>query len=169
LAAKSTGKVFIVSKPWKTRTDGAPTVTYLEVHELMAQANLIIQTIVLLLIVFAIVLAKKKKFVWHGNVMLVAVIITGLLLIMHMGPAFYNVVKEGVGSLDGVALFGMAHGILGTVALSLGLWLTVVWVYLESKVGFCAMNKKWMMRILALWIIALGFGYVYYVIHIVWS
>jgi len=135
----------------------------------MAQANLVIQTIVLFLIVFAIVLERKKMFVWHGNVMLVAVIITGLLLVMHMGPAFFNVVREGVGSLDGVALFGMAHGILGAVAWSLGIWLTVVWAHLESETRFCAMNKKWMRRILALWIIALGLGYVYYVIHIVWS
>lgn len=151
-------------------TDGcASTVTYLEVHELMAQANLIIQTIVLLLIVFAIVLARKKKFVWHGNVMLVTVIITGLLLIMHMGPTFFNVVREGVGSLDGVALFGMTHGIIGTVAWALGIWLTVVWAHLESETKFCIRNKKWMPRILALWIIALVFGYVYYVIHIVWS
>lgn len=147
----------------------ASTVTYLEVHELMAQANLVIQTIVLFLIVFAIVLERKKKFVWHGNVMLVAVIITGLLLVMHMGPAFFNVVKEGVGSLDGVALFGMAHGIIGAVAWALGIWLTVVWAHFESQTTFCVMNKKWMLRILALWIVALGFGYVYYVIHIVWS
>jgi uncharacterized membrane protein YozB (DUF420 family) len=142
--------------------------TFLEVHELMAQGNLIIQTIVLSLIVFAVVLERKKKFVWHGNVMLVAVVITGLLLVMHMGPAFYNVIKEGV-SFNGVALFGMAHGILGATALAFGLWLTVVWAYSESKIGFCVMNKKWMMRILALWIIALGFGYAYYMIHIVWS
>lgn len=134
----------------------------------MAQGNLIIQTIVLFLIVFAVYLERKKKFVWHGNVMLVAVIITGLLLVMHMGPAFYNVVKEGA-SLDGVALFGMAHGILGAIALALGLWLTVMWAHLESQTTFCVKNKKWMWRILTLWIIALGFGYVYYVIHIVWS
>ena len=135
----------------------------------MAQANLILETIVLLLIVFAVVLERKKKFVWHGNVMLVAVIITGLLLVMHMGPTFISVIREGIGSLDGVALFGMAHGILGAVAWSLGVWLTVVWAHLGLETGFCVMKKKWMMRILALWITALGLGYVYYVIHIIWS
>jgi uncharacterized membrane protein YozB (DUF420 family) len=134
----------------------------------MAQSNLVVQTIVLFLIILSVVFARKKKLVWHGSVMLVAVIITGLLLIMHMGPAFSNVIKEGT-RLDGVAIFGMVHGILGAVALSLGLWLTVVWAYLESKIGFCVMNKKWMKRILTLWITTLGFGYVYYVIHIVWS
>jgi hypothetical protein len=144
------------------------TVTFLEVHELMAQSNLVIQTIVLFLIIFSVVLARKKKLVWHGNIMLVAVIITGLSLIMHMGPAFFNVVKEGT-RLDGVALFGVVHGIFGAVVLSLGLWLTVVWAYFESKIGFCVMNRKWMKRILALWVIALGFGYLYYVIHIIWS
>lgn len=136
---------------------------------MLAQANLIIETIVLFLIVFAVVLERKKKFVWHGNMMLVAVIITGLLLVMHMGPAFLRVAGEGVGSLNGVALFGMIHGILGAVAWSLGIWLTVFWAHLGSETGFCATKKKWMMRILALWIIALGLGYIYYVLHIVWS
>jgi uncharacterized membrane protein YozB (DUF420 family) len=144
------------------------TVTFLEVHELMAQANLVLQTIVLFLIIFAILLERKKMFVWHGNVMLVAAIITGLLLVMHMGPTFFRVVGEGL-SLDGVALFGIVHGIFGAVAWSLALWLTVTWAHLESSTRFCVMKKKWMRRIVALWIIALGLGYVYYVIHIVWS
>ena len=61
----------------------------MEVHELMAQSNLVIQTIVLFLIVFAVVLARKKKFVWHGNVMLVAVIITGLLVDYAHGACIF--------------------------------------------------------------------------------
>ena len=144
-------------------------VTVAQAHELMADGNIIIQAVVLGLFIVAIFIERKKKFVWHGNIMLVAVVISGLLLVMHMGPTFINVVRDGTASFDWVAYFGMAHGILGTVAWGLAIWLTVAWALQDSQVGYCMMRSKWMLRILTLWVVSLGLGYVYYVVHIVWS
>jgi uncharacterized membrane protein YozB (DUF420 family) len=143
-------------------------VSYLQVHEWMAQSNLVIQTVILLLIVFSIVLQRKKMYVWHGNTMLLAVIVNGLLLVMHMGPTFVLVAEEGLGAPSAVSFFGVAHGILGAIALGLGIWLTVTWAHLESETKYCVRKKSLMRRILALWVISIGLGYVYYYIHLVW-
>jgi uncharacterized membrane protein YozB (DUF420 family) len=144
-------------------------VTFQQVHELMAQANLLIQSVLLLLIVLGIVLARKRNFNWHGNTMLVAVLINGLLLVSHMGPAMVRLVEEGINQLDTVTLLGMTHGVVGAVAEFLGIWLVGMWVYGGTETKYCMMRKKWMWKIVILWTIALGLGYVYYVLHIAWG
>ena len=82
-------------------------VTYDEVHEWMAFANLVIQIAILLLIGLSLLLKKKKKFVWHGNVMLVAVLINGVLLLSHMGPSLIYLLREEIPLLDSVAFVGL--------------------------------------------------------------
>lgn len=162
-------KVFNGISENKTTEGKAVMVTYLQVHEWMAQANLLIQTAILLLIVLSIVLQRKKKFLWHGNVMLVAVIINGLTLVMHMGPTFISVLREEIGSPNFVSFFGLVHGILGIVALFLSLKLVATWAYFGSETKDCSKQKKLMLRILVLWLISLALGYIYYVMHILWS
>jgi len=147
----------------------ASMVTFQQVHELMAQANLLIQSVLLFLIVLGIVLARKKSFIWHGNTMLIAVIINGLLFISHMGPFFVSVLREGTSKLDVVTLLGMAHGLVGAAAELLGIWLVGMWAFVWSGTAYCSSKKKWMWRILILWSIALGLGYIYYVLHIAWG
>lgn len=144
-------------------------VTFQQVHELMAQANLLIQTVILLLIVLGVILARKRVFGWHGNIMLVAVLINGLMLVSHMGPALVRVVAEGASKLDVVTLLGMTHGVVGAAAEFLGIWLVGMWMYVGTETKYCVMRKKWMWKIVILWMVSLGLGYVYYVLHIVWG
>lgn len=144
-------------------------VTFQQVHELMAQANLLLQTITLVLIILGVVLARKRMFNWHGNTMLVAVLIDGLLLVSHMGPALARVVEEGASKLDVVTLLGITHGVVGAVAEFLGIWLVGMWVYVGTETKYCIMKKEWMWKIVILWMVSLGLGYVYYVLHIVWG
>ena len=144
-------------------------VTYYEVHEWMAFANLVIQIAILLLIGLSLLLKKKKKFVWHGNVMLVAVMINGLLLISHMGPSLIYLLREEIPVLDSVAFVGLFHGIVGAVAEFLGIWLVGTWAYVQSETKYCIKRKKLMRTILAFWIVALALGFLYYLLHIVWG
>jgi uncharacterized membrane protein YozB (DUF420 family) len=144
-------------------------VTFQQVHELMAQANLLLQTITLLLIILGVILARKKRFNWHGNTMLVAVLINGLMLVSHMGPALVRIVEERASKLDAVALLGITHGMVGAAAEFLGIWLVGMWVYAGTETKYCVMRKKWMWKIAILWIVSLGLGYVYYLLHIVWG
>lgn len=144
-------------------------VTYDEVHEWMAFANLVIQIAILLLIGLSLLLKRKKMFVWHGNVMLVAVMINGLLLISHMGPSLIYLLREEIPILDFVAFVGLFHGIVGAVAEFLGIWLVGTWAYVQSETKYCIKRKKLMRAILAFWIVALVLGFLYYVLHIIWD
>jgi hypothetical protein len=144
-------------------------VTYDEVHEWMAFANLVIQIAILLLIGLSLLLKKKKMFVWHGNVMLVAVLINGLLLISHMGPSLIYLLREEIPVLDPVAFVGLFHGIVGAVAEFLGIWLVGTWAYVQSETKYCIKRKKLMRTILAFWTVALALGFLYYLLHIVWG
>ena len=144
-------------------------VTYDEVHEWMAFANLVIQIIILLLIAVSLLLKRKKMFVWHGNVMLVAVMINGLMLISHMGPSLIYLLREEIPVLDSVAFIGLFHGIVGAVAEFLGIWLVGTWAYVQSETSYCIKRKKLMRIILAFWIGALALGFLYYILHIVWG
>ena len=144
-------------------------VTYYEVHEWMAFANLIIQIVVALLIAVSLLLKRKKKFVWHGNVMLVAVLINGVLLIGHMGPSLSYLLREEIPVLDPIAFVGLFHGITGAVAEFLGIWLVGTWAYIQSEIKYCIKRKKLMRIILAFWVLALGLGVLYYLLHITWG
>jgi hypothetical protein len=144
-------------------------VTYYEVHEWMAFANLVIQIAILLLIGLSLLLKKKKMFTWHGNVMLVAVLINGVLLLSHMGPSLIYLLREEIPVLDSVAFVGLFHGIVGAVAEFLGIWLVGTWAYVQSETKYCIKRKKLMRTILAFWIVALVLGFLYYMLHIIWG
>ena len=144
-------------------------VTYDEVHEWMALANLVIEIVVLLLLALSLYLEKKKKFAWHGNVMLVVVLITGVLVVSHMGPSLIYLLREEVPVLDPIALVGLSHGIIGAIAEFLGIWLVGTWAYVQSDIKYCIQRKKLMRIILAFWVLALGVGIMYYFLHIVWG
>jgi uncharacterized membrane protein YozB (DUF420 family) len=135
----------------------------------MAFANLVIQIIVFLLISASLWLKRKKKFVWHGNVMLIAVLISGVLLVAHMGPSLIYLLRAEIPVLDPIAFVGLFHGIIGAVAEFLGIWLVGTWAYVQAETKYCVQRKKLMRIILAFWVLALGLGFLYYLLHIVWG
>jgi hypothetical protein len=101
--------------------------------------------------------------------MLVAVLINGVLLLSHMGPSLIYLLRAEIPALDSVAFVGLFHGIVGAVAEFLGIWLVGTWAYVQSETKYCIKRKKLMRTILAFWVAALGFGLVYYALHIVWG
>lgn len=146
-------------------------VTFDQAHELMAQANLIIMVaVVSTLIGLSILLQRRRQFVWHGNTLLVVVMIPALLAVVHMGPSFVRVVSEAIYSFNLVALLGIVHGVTGAITLVLGIWLVGFWVLTGSDgTTFCAPRKKLMRRILTLWAISLGLGIAYYPLHLIFT
>ncbi len=108
-------------------------VTFDVVHEWMAQANLVVLFVALGLIGLSLYLEKKRKWVWHGNSMMVVMLITVLLVIAHMGPSFVSAVSETIATFNFVALSGVIHGLIGAVAIVLGAWFVWVWAINESS------------------------------------
>lgn len=99
--------------------------------------------------------------------MIVVMLITVLLVIAHMAPSFVSAVSETVSEFNFVALTGVIHGLIGAVTIVLGAWFVWVWAINESSsTTFCAPRKKFMLKILALWLLSLGLGGLYYILHI---
>ncbi len=142
-------------------------VTYEIVHEWMAEVNIALLVGALCIVGLSLYLERKKKWVWHGNSMMVVMIITVLLVIAHMGPSFVSAVSETLFSFNYVALSGVIHGLIGVVSVLLGVGLVWIWAINESSsTTYCAPRKKLMWRILAFWLLALALGVLYYMLHI---
>jgi hypothetical protein len=141
--------------------------TYAQVHEWMAQANLAILFGIVTLILLSLLLERKKKWVWHGNSMMIVMIVTVLLVIAHMGPSFVRVIQENIIVFNVASTAGIIHGVIGIITLVLGVWLVWVWaIGQSSETKFCAPKKKLMLKILILWLLSLGLGTLYYLLHI---
>ena len=142
-------------------------VSFEVVHEWMAETNVVIFFIALALIGVSLYLLKKRKPVWHGNSMIIVMIITTLLLISHMGPSFVSAFAETINAFNIVAAMGVIHGVIGAAGLILGVWLVWVWAINESSsTQFCAPRKKLMWKILIIWLLSLGLGLLYYALHL---
>jgi hypothetical protein len=142
-------------------------VSFEVVHEWMAETNVVIFFVALVLIFLSLYLVKKRKLVWHGNSMMIVMIITTLLLLSHMGPSFVSAFSETVTAFNIVTAMGVIHGIIGAIGLIFGVWLVWVWAINESSsTQFCAPRKKLMWKILAIWLVSLALGLLYYALHL---
>lgn len=140
----------------------AVIVTPTELHDWMQYANIIVQVSILLLLILGLILKKKRKYIWHGDIMLLAVIINALLLLSHMGPSLIYLPEEPIF----VIVLGIIHAGIGIVAELLGAWIVVKWwAYGGSEIKYCATKRNLMRKILILWVTALGLGLIFYVLH----
>lgn len=136
-------------------------VTTEQLHDWMQYINIIVQIIILLLIALSLALKKKRRYTWHGDIMLLAVIMNGLLLIAHMGPSLIYLPDEPFF----VTILGIIHAGIGTVAEILGIWIAGVWAYGRSETKYCVTKRKYMWKTLILWLTTLGLGFIFYVLH----
>ncbi|MEJ2242355.1 MAG: hypothetical protein P8Y18_09460 [Candidatus Bathyarchaeota archaeon] len=135
--------------------------TTADLHDWMQYTNIFVQVSILLLILVSLYFKKKRKYVWHGNFMLLAVIINGLLLLSHMGPSLRFVFDEPIP----VTILGFIHAGLGSFAEFFGIWIAGKWAFGHSETKYCIKKRNLMRITITLWIIALTLGLLYYYLH----
>jgi hypothetical protein len=131
---------------------------------LMITASLIIQIIVLFFLTYGYLLKRKSNFRQHGIIMTIAVILHQTMVFYIMIPSFLiSIVPEYIAStpLEVISLVSLIHGILGIIALSLGIWLVAKWRF-RQNVSSCFTRKNTMLKTLAIWIATLIFGITLY-------
>lgn len=131
-------------------------------------ASLTIQIIVLFLLMYGYFLKRKLKFRQHGITMTAA-------FVLHLSMVFYIMIPSLVWAvipeyivpapLDIVSVVGLIHGILGTITLSMGVWIVASWRFNKNIQG-CINRKKTMLKTLTVWIATLVFGITLYAIFI---
>ncbi len=133
----------------------------------MQLVNILVQLVALVLLFIGWQLKKRGKFVWHGDTMLVAVLLVVLLVISHMGPSLIGLAQDVSASfLNATQIVGLIHTVVGTVAIVLSAWLVANWAYVQSSSDrYCAARRKKMRTIAILWLAALAIGMTYYFFH----
>jgi hypothetical protein len=137
-------------------------ITTSELHDLMQYANIAVQVGILLLLILGLIFKNKRRYIWHGDIMLLAVIINALLLLSHMGPSLIYLPDEPTF----VTVLGIIHAGIGTVAEFFGAWIVVKWwASGSSEIKYCATKRNLMQKTLILWVTALVLGLIFYVLH----
>ena len=132
-----------------------------DLHDWMQYGNITVQVTILVLLAVSLILKKKRKYVLHGNVMLLAVIMNAVALLAHMGPSLIWLPDEPTF----VTILGIIHAIIGTTGEVLGIWITVPWGFGNSEPMSCAKKRKHMRKTMIIWLVAFGIGMIFYVFH----
>jgi uncharacterized membrane protein YozB (DUF420 family) len=132
-----------------------------DLHDWMQYANILVQIVILLLLAVSLILKKKRSYVMHGNIMLLAVIMNAVVLLAHMGPSLIWLPDEP----SFVTVLGIIHAIIGTIGEVLGIWITVPWGFGNSETMSCAKKRKHMRKTMIIWLVAFGIGMIFYVFH----
>jgi len=137
-------------------------------HELMVQENIILQTVAIAVIILALLLKSRKNYVYHADLMLIALLINLVQLLMHMIPSLVSALG-GLGPVTynwGTAIVAV-HAIVGIVAQATGTYVIVEWAFLAPGTNVCFRRKGLMRLTVLLWIASYILGMLYYVVHIV--
>ena len=130
---------------------------------LVAQVNLVFQTALIALIGVAVLFMRRKKILFHAQIMLAAVVLNVVSFLAVMAPSMGSLNVQ-VSASSAVA---MLHGSIGVLALILGvcvvgLWLAGTLTNASAPRCYGSLNKKLMSATLFMWVTSLVFGYVLY-------
>jgi hypothetical protein len=70
-----------------------------------------------------------------------------------------------INQYDAASAIGLAHSIFGIVAEALGIWLVAEWAFIKLSSKYCAGRRHIMKVTIILWSVALGLGFLYWVLH----
>ena len=131
---------------------------------LLSQANLVLEIIILMVLFAAFALKRKGKFLKHGGMMLVGVVLNILSFVIVMGPALFSFGQNGLFDHPGRLYFvTLVHAGLGGIALVLGVFLVASW-HLQASAQNCVRRKKIMLLTFVLWVLALILGILLYML-----
>jgi uncharacterized membrane protein len=130
---------------------------------LIAQVNLGLQIAILAIILISYIAKRKAKFLLHGTLMLVGVIMNLVSFLVVMGPSLLSFDIIRTQPLNKSSLIALTHGIIGGIALVSGVLIVAFW-HLQSSTKDCVKRKKLMKITIVLWATALVLGIWFYTI-----
>jgi hypothetical protein len=128
----------------------------------IAFLSLVLQIVTLSIVIFGYIMKRRMKFIVHGTMMLVAVILQFFSFLLIMGPAFIIIIENGLSQrpvlLSIVTLF---HAGLGGVSLTAGIWIAGSW-HLQTSIVKCIQKRHIMRYLIITWILTLILGVTLY-------
>ena len=121
--------------------------------------NLILQFVILGVLIYGILSAKKKRLNMHGYITFTAVALNALSIIVVMLPSASQIIAGA--SQSGFTIVLAAHSLLGFIVEALGAYIVLRWRF--QTPGPTCWKLKGLMRVLAaLWIISVVLGAIVY-------
>jgi uncharacterized membrane protein YozB (DUF420 family) len=132
---------------------------------LIAQVNLGLQIAILAIIFIGYILKRRGNFFLHGTLMLVGVVLNIVSFLVVMGPSLLSFEIIRTQPLHEYSLITLTHGIVGGVALVMGVVIVALW-HFQSSTKDCIKRKRLMKPTIVLWTTALILGiYLYTILY----
>jgi uncharacterized membrane protein YozB (DUF420 family) len=129
---------------------------------ILASLSLVVQIVTLAIIISSYILKRRMRFIDHGTMMLIAVVVQFLSLLLIMGPAFLSLAEKGfVQRPLWISIITFSHVSFGGVALATGIWITASW-HLQTSINDCIKKRRVMRYLIVIWIWALILGITLY-------
>jgi uncharacterized membrane protein YozB (DUF420 family) len=129
----------------------------------IAQANLVLQIVILAILVTAYILKRRGKFLAHGIMMLAAVILTASSIILVMAPSLLGLIHVYRNyTLTTLAVI-VGHAVLGGIVETLGIWIVVFW-HLRPPSQSCAAKRRTMRATFIVWLVTLFLGILLFIL-----
>jgi hypothetical protein len=119
--------------------------------------NLGFQIVILSLILAGFFLKLKGKYLLHGVLMFVGVVLNIVSFALVMGPSILGFEIIVVQPLSYISLVAVVHGVIGGIALISGAVLVFSW-HLQRSFKDCLKRRRIMRPTMVLWTVALLFG-----------
>jgi uncharacterized membrane protein len=130
----------------------------------IADLSLGLQVFVLALLFVSLVLKFGRKYLWHGVLMLLALVFHTASIFVVMVPSLMALAQAVLNfQLDRFSAVIMFHVAFGVLAEVLAVWLVGAW-HLQPEASPCVRRKKWMRVTFIFWVAALALGILMYVL-----
>ncbi|MEM3403848.1 MAG: hypothetical protein QXJ17_04890 [Nitrososphaeria archaeon] len=117
--------------------------------------NMTVQIILALAILFGALLAVKKKFKQHHNLLVIATLVNGISILVAMIPSTQSIITQAINNLNTVILLSIIH-------MMIGIFTTVLAIAVILKKSM--KRKKWMRILFTSWMVSFVLGAMVYLI-----
>ncbi|MGA2310409.1 MAG: hypothetical protein ABSG57_12795 [Candidatus Bathyarchaeia archaeon] len=133
----------------------------------LADLNLILQAIILVVLGLAIYARLKHSIVKHAMLMGSGIVLHTVAIVAIMVPSLLSMGVLLRNLLTGFALLTIVHATVGSFVELMGIWLVATWLSNTASVEKCFKRKNVMRVTIALWLTELILGiYVYMMLYL---
>jgi hypothetical protein len=134
----------------------------MDYYLLVGTVTLLSQVAVFVLLLGGYTLKKMGRFRVHGVFMLVGVVLHLAVIGFIMVPSYVlSLIPVAARPVDIVSVLASVHGVAGTTAAVLGVWIVGSW-RLRRSWEYCVPKKKWMLITFTVWSASLVLGFLLY-------
>ena len=137
----------------------------MDFYLLLAQSNLVLQVVILAVLLASYTFKRKGRFLSHGVLMLIALVLNLVSFALVMGPSLISLEPViMMSTLEKRSIVIVLHATFGAVADVLAVFILASW-RLRRGTAYCIRRKKVMRMAFVFWLVALSLGILVYLLQ----